>query len=108
MAVDFLLDWPEVVAGLFFCIGMLLALFAGNFWMLYGVAFLMGLLFGRVWYRQQFSKKTSLVFSILLFLLGLFLGSFFAWVRAVTLLLAAGMVIAYWLHKQRIVESVEF
>src|SRR3989338_3061014 len=105
MAVDYLVDWPEAVAVVFFCIGLVIALLSGTFWVLYSVAFLLGLLFGRIWYRQRSSSKIALVIILLLLLLGIIVGSFFAWVRPVTILLLSGVVLAYWLHKKGIVES---
>ena len=108
MAVDYLLDWPEVIALIFFALGVIIALASGTFWILYSVSFLMGLLFGRVWYRQAKSNKVPLFLTIALFLLGMIVGSFFAWVRPVTILLIAGVVIAYFLHAKGIIESVEF
>ncbi|HLC32472.1 MAG TPA: hypothetical protein VJJ82_01470 [Candidatus Nanoarchaeia archaeon] len=108
MKIDYLLDWPEFVACIFFFIGIVIALASGSYWVLYTCAFLMGLLFGRVWYRQRVSNKVPLVFAMILFLFGMIIGSFFAWVRSVTILLFAGALIAYFLHKKGFVESVEF
>ncbi len=106
--MDLLLDWPEFVALLFFLVGLLFALFTGSFWALYLVSFLMGLVFGRVLFRQKKSSKVPLAYSVLLFLLGLFAGSFFLWIRWVTFSLAAGIIVAYILHESGWVESVEF
>lgn len=106
--MELLVDWPEFVAMLFFLAGMVFAFFSGSFWALYFVAFLMGLLFGRVLYRQKKSNKVPLAFTVLLFLLGLFFGSFFSWIRWITLFLAIGIIVAYVLHETGWIESVEF
>ena len=108
MAVDYLVDWPEAVAVVFFCIGLVIALLSRTFWVLYSVAFLLGLVFGRIWYRQRSSSKVPLIIVLALLFLGIIVGSFFAWVRPVTVLMLNGVLLAYWLHKKGFIESVEF
>lgn len=108
MNIDFVLDWPEVLATLCFFAGLVLALMSGAFWAVYLISFLLGLLFGRIWFRQKSASKIPLTFCILLCLFGLFAGSFFAWIRWVTLFLTAGILLTYWLHSKGYIESSEF
>ena len=104
--VEFLLDWPETMALLFLIIGFFFALFSGNIIVLYAVCFLMGLVFGRMWYRVKTSTCIPLFMVIMTFFLGFILGGFYANLRIIALLLLAGILIGYWLHAKRIIRTI--
>jgi len=102
------LGWPEVVAFILMIVGFFFAIFAQNMIIAYIVVFLMGLLFGRVWYRYSRSSRIPLFLSIMFFLLGFMLGTLFANLQIIVLLMLAGTVIGYWLHEKGIIHSVEY
>ncbi len=103
--MDLTFDWPESIAVTFLIIGFAFALFSGNATVLYTVCFLMGLLFGRMWYKFRKTQCIPLFLVVMGFFLGFILGGIWANLRAVALLLLAGMLLGYWLHKKKIIRS---
>ncbi len=101
-------DWPETVGLLFLIIGFVMAMLAGNAYILYTVCLLIGLMFGRILYRFRMSECIPVFIIIMAFFLGFILGGIYANLRVIALLLLAGMLISYWLHDKRIIRSVEF
>ncbi len=106
--MELVLDWPEFWAVVFMVVGFALALFSDNLAIAYIVVFLMGLLFGRVWYRGKKTNRIPLFLSIIFFLLGFMIGSLFASLQVIVLLMLAGVLIGYWLHEKGIIHSVEY
>ncbi len=106
--MNVMFDWPESVAFLFLIIGVVMALFSGNIYILYTVCFLVGLVFGRVWYRLRMSECIPLFLAIMAFFLGFILGGIFANLRIIALVLIAGILVGYWLHEKKIIRSLEF
>lgn len=104
--MDFMFDWPETVALLFLIIGFAFALFSGNVFVLYSVCFLMGLVFGRLWYRFRMSQCIPLFIVVMAFFLGFILGGIWANLRVIALLLLAGILAGYWLHSKKIIRSL--
>jgi len=102
------MDWPEIIAFIFMIVGFFLAIFADSMIIAYIVVFLMGLLFGRIWYRYKRSSRVPLFLSIVFFLLGFMVGTLFAKLQIIVLLMLAGTVIGYWLHEKGIIHSVEY
>lgn len=102
------LDWPEITAFIFMILGFVLALFSQSMIIAYIVVFLMGLLFGRIWYRWKRSGRIPLFLAIIFFLMGFIVGALFANLQVIVLLLLAGIVIGYWLHEKGIIHSVEY
>jgi len=99
-------DWPEMVAFMFLIIGLILALFSGDLFILYSVCFLMGLIFGRIWYKFRVSHCIPLFLLVMAFFLGFILGGIWANLRVIAIILLAGMLIAYWLHERKIIRSM--
>ena len=105
MAVQVLLDWPEMAATFALVIGFLFALASGNAIILYLVCFLMGLLFGRLWFKVKMSHCVPLFLAIMTFFLGFILGGFWANLRIIAIALLAGILLGYWLHEKKIIRS---
>ena len=103
--MNFMLDWPELVALIFLIIGLVFALTANNAIVLYVVCFIMGLIFGRMWYRFKLNSAIPLFILIMGLFLGLALGGIWANLRIITLVLLAGWIAGYWLHAKKIVRS---
>lgn len=106
--MEFPLDWPEFFAVIFMIVGFALALFSDNLVVAYIVVFLMGLLFGRTWYRGKKTNRIPLFLSIIFFLFGFMIGTLFSSVQVIVLLMLAGVLIGYWLHEKGIIHSVEY
>ena len=102
---DFMLDWPEIIAILFAILGFALALFSGNFVIIYIVALLMGLVFGRLWYKFRLSHTIPIFLALMAFFLGYILGGVWANMRIIAIMLLAGILAGYWLHAKRIIRS---
>ena len=105
---DLTFDWPETVGLLFLIIGFVMAMLAGNVYVLYSVCFLIGLIFGRILYRFRMSECIPIFIVIMAFFLGFILGGIYANLRIIALLLLAGILISYWLHDKRIIRSIEY
>ena len=103
--VSALLDWPETFALTFLIVGFFMAIFSGSTTVLYIVCFLMGLVFGKVWYRFRMSNCIPLFMAIMTFFLGFILGGFFANLRVIALLMLAGILIGYWIHEKKIIRT---
>ncbi len=106
--MEMVFDWPEFFAIVFMIIGFGLALFSDNLIIAYIVVFLMGLLFGRVWYRGKKTNQIPLFLSIVFFLLGFMIGTLFASLQIIVLLMLAGVILGFWLHEKGIIHSVEY
>jgi len=100
-----MLDWTEVVTLMLLVIGFSMALVGQSVLILYAVCFLMGLLFGRIWYKFRLSNCMPLFFAIMAFFLGFILGGMYASMRIIALLLLAGMLSGYWLHVKKIIRT---
>ncbi len=98
-------DWPEAISLLLLIIGFFMAIFSGNNAILYIVCFLMGLIFGRIWYKFRLSHCIPVFLAIMGFFLGFILGGIFANLRVIALVLLAGLLIGYWLHEKKIIRT---
>jgi hypothetical protein len=106
MDINLLLDWPELIAFAFLIIGLIMAIFSGNTLILYTVCFLMGLFFGRMWYKLRKSESIALFLIIMAFFLGFLLGGIWANIRAIALVLLAGILAGYYLHAKKIIRTI--
>lgn len=106
--MDMRFEWPETVAFLFLFIGFVTALFARNAYILYAVCFLIGLLFGRIWWRFKGANAIPVFYAIMTFFLGFILGAIYQNLRIVSILLLGGILVGYWLHEKKIITSTEF
>ena len=97
--MDPLLDWPELLGVAFLVAGIFLALFSDSVWTLYAVCALMGLLFGRLWYRLKSTNRVQVVIMFTGFLIGFLLLSLYTNVRLFIIIFAVGMLAGYYLHK---------
>lgn len=100
--MNMLFDWPEVIALLFLISGFFLALFSANIYILYLVCFLMGLIFGRWWWKWQSRNRVPTFLAFAGFLLGFIAGSLFANLRLIILIAFAGIFVGYYVHKNNL------
>ena len=105
MKADVMFDWPEITASILLIIGFFFAILSGNTTTLYIVCFLMGLIFGRIWYKFRMSQCIPVFLAIMAFFLGFILGGIFANLRIIALTLLAGILISYWIHEKRILRT---
>jgi hypothetical protein len=101
-------DWPEFVALLFLVFGFILAIMTDSRSAAYGVVFLMGLFFGRLWYRFERAAKLPLIMAILGCLLGISLGLIMQNLQVVILLFILGIIVGFWIHRKGWIQSEEF
>lgn len=106
MDINLLLDWPELIAFAFLIIGLAMAIFSGNTLILYTVCFLMGLFFGRMWYKLRKSETIALFLIIMAFFLGFLLGGIWANIRIISFILLAGILAGYYLHSKKIIRTI--
>lgn len=104
---EFADDWPELAAVIFLFLGFILALASSTFTIAYIVIFLLGLMFGRTWYRFHRARKTALVMSIAACLLGFGFGAILGNLQLVVLVFLLGILIGYWVHQKGWISSVE-
>lgn len=97
--MNLMFDWPELVALCFLFAGIFLALFSPDVYILYFVCFLMGLIFGRWWWKWQSTNRIPTALAVIGFLLGFILGSLYANLRLIVILVFAGVLIGYYVHE---------
>jgi len=102
------LDWAEQIGIVLAAVGFVMAIASQNSFILYSTVFLMGLFFGRIWYRRRSGFKASLFLIIMFFFLGFILGGIYANLQLITILLVLGIITSYWLHDKKIIRSIEF
>lgn len=105
---DFQDDWPEFVALLFMVVGFALSIMADSKPAAYSVVFILGLFFGRVWYRFEQASKLPLLIAILGCILGIVLGLILQNLQLVILLFVLGIISGFWIHKRGWIQSEEF
>ena len=105
---NYLLDTPEIIATGFLVIGISIAIFSQSNTIGYATVILMGLLFGRIWFRFKTGTRTPIFVSILTFFLGYMIGNAFEQFRITIILLTLGTVAGYYLHEKGIIKSVEY
>lgn len=97
--MDPLLDWPEIFGVFFIVVGASLALFSDSLWALYAVCALMGLVFGRLWYRLKSTNRVQIVIMAAGFLAGLLVLSLYANIRLLLVVFVVSMAAGFYLHK---------
>ena len=105
MSVNPTVDWPELLGLGFLIAGFFLAIFSPSPLVLYTVCFLMGLIFGRIWYKYRTSECIPLFIIVMAFFLGFVLGGIWANLRVIALTLMAGTLAGYWLHAKKIIRT---
>lgn len=104
--INMLLDWPEVLALLFLTAGFAMALASGNTIAVYAIPALAGLFFGRLYYRFRKSENTALFLIMITFFLGFIVGGMWANLKAIALLLIAGIIAGYWVHAKKYLRTI--
>lgn len=104
--VEMMFDWPEIVALTVLIAGFVMSIFAQNTVAIYSTCFIAGLVFGRLWYKLRKSESIPLFLAIMAFFLGFILGGIWTNLRAITLLLLAGILAGYWIHKKKILRTI--
>ena len=105
---DFQNDWPEFVALLFLVAGFIISIMTDSAAAAYAVVFLMGLFFGRLWYRFERAAKLPLIMAIMGCILGICLGLIMQNLQIVILLYLLGIIVGFWIHKRGWLQSEEF
>ena len=103
---NLLLDWPEVLALIFLIIGFIMSITAGNTTAIYLIAVLAGLFFGRLYYRFKKSENIALFLIMITFFLGFIVGGIWSNLKAIALLLMAGIIIGYLVHEKKYLKTV--
>lgn len=108
-AFDMFSHWPEWIALLLFVLGMYFALKAGSTPAILGLALIIGLFFGREFYRLK--KQNAAMLTATLMLAGLVMGFFLvSWARGIRgelvfLLVAAGIALGYTIHTRGLIRT---
>lgn len=108
MEFDIYRDFGELLMALFLVIGLLVAFGTDSLFVTLSVVFLLGLIFGRLWFRQRSSFRVILSLVIMGLLLGLWFGDFLLNVEVITLFFFLGFSIGYYAHYKGWFSSVEF
>ena len=98
-------DIPEIITIIAIILGFTIAIFTPNKILLYTLAFLSGLLFGKTWQKYQKSQCVPMFLIIIGFFLGFVIGGIYANIRIITLMLLAGILISYWIHEKKIIKK---
>jgi uncharacterized membrane protein YgcG len=106
--VSFYKDWAEFIALILLVIGVIVSLLAGSKVMSYFVVTLAGMMFGRLWYRVRKSFKFTWFLITLGFILGYLIGDYYGNDFTVLILFVIGLLVSYYLHNTRVIESVEY
>ncbi|MBI4145735.1 hypothetical protein HY489_00165 [Candidatus Woesearchaeota archaeon] len=104
--MDISFDWAEWIAVFFLLIGSLMALFVANVVILYLVCFLMGLAFGRMWYKWKKRGRVPLFLSIMTFIFGFLMGAVFRSARVLLIIFVAGMFAGYYISEKELLRAV--
>ena len=107
MDTRMIIDWPEMLATAFLAVGLVIGAATSSTSTIYATCFLMGLLFGRLWWRWKTGNRVPIFLSIMTFFFGFTLGTLFADLRIVSILLLLGVVLGYWLHEKKIITSMD-
>lgn len=102
-----MLDWPEMTGIVFLVLGFGLALFSQNWVILYLVMFVAGMAFGATYFRcRKKSAMTPAFVAFMFCIIGLLLGTLFAKIHIVVLMIVAGTIVGYVLHDKGIIHSI--
>ncbi len=102
--MDLTLDWPELYGLLFIVVGFGLAIVSRNAFVTIAVIGLMGLSFGRTWFRcKKQSTWVPLFITMMFFLIGFFVGSFFANLQISIMVFLGGTLAGYKVHEKRVI-----
>ncbi len=108
MVVNIISDWAEAFAFWALVVGFVMSLSAPNVVYIYVLVVLVGLAFGRLFFRYRDKVKAPLFLSILGFLAGFLLGSFRADLKVVIFLYVASIYFSYFVHEKKLIKSLEF
>ena len=99
--MDMLFDWPEIIALFFLIFGFMFAVFSASLLTACIVCFLMGLIFGRVWYKRLKKGNIPVFLTIMTFLIGFIVGNAFRQTRLVVVFFFVGIFAGYWVSKKK-------
>jgi len=106
--VEFENDWPDIIAFLVSLLSFFVAIVSGNRVFGFVIVFLVGLIFGRMWFRFRSESRVSLVIVMLGALLGFLIALFFNNPHLVVILFLVGVAFGFWVHEKGFIKSVEF
>ena len=100
--------WLEYLAGALLVIAFYLSARGAYVGVAYAVAFLIGTIFGKFWYTRIKKHKNTLYITVLTLavMLGIIIGSVGTDRRVVVILYVIGILLSYFVHKEKWVRSV--
>jgi membrane protease YdiL (CAAX protease family) len=105
------LRWPEIIWFCLLIIGFIVSLMVlESAIMYYIVAFLAGILFGRLWYRTKKTLQFKYFMMIIAFMIGFIAGNYFSKYGnpiLTILIYLTGIVISYYLHKNNLMTGID-
>jgi hypothetical protein len=99
--------WAELIALLFLIAGLFVSFMNTNPYILYFMCLIVGLILGRIYYRFKNRAIFTLVIITGGFFAGLLLSVVYADLKIVTISIALGGFLGYWLHEKGIIRSIE-
>jgi len=106
------LKWPEILWITLLVIGLIFSLSTmGSAIMYYIVAFLCGMLFGRLWYKTKKTLQFKYLMMIVAFMVGFVLGNYikgYGHPELTILIYVVGITISYYFHSRNVVHGIDF
>jgi hypothetical protein len=106
------LRWPEIVWICLLIIGFILSItIVGSAVMYYIIAFLAGILFGRLWYKTRKTLQFKYLMMIIAFMIGFVAGNYISKYGdpiLTMLIYLLGIISSYYLHNKNIMTGVDF
>lgn len=103
---DYWQSWAEFYALLLLLIGFLFAVVIRSAWISFVVAFLAGLMAGRLIYGRKKKHKFTHYLIVVGFLFGYLVGSFGFDKKVIAVLFVAAALLSYYLHDKGYVEKI--
>ena len=99
-------NWPEIIGTFVLIVGFVLTIVLPSAILIYTVVILIGLLFGRIWFRQKGGLKFPLFVIMMALLLGIMLGAKYGDKTLVVIFFFFSMAFSYYLHDQKLIKSI--
>lgn len=105
-AIDFFSDWAEVFFLILLFIGLIFGVFSPSAAITYAIAFVSGLMAGRVLFERKDKGRAPYMLIIIAFILGFILGSFYGDKKITMLLFIFGAALGYYLFDKKIIRDI--
>ena len=99
-------DWVEFVVLFIFVISVFLSFASESLAVRLIIVFIVGLMFGRIWFVYKKRMKFALSGVIIGFLFGFLLGNFFGNIQEIILVFLIGFFASYYLHSKKLLRVV--